>query len=99
MEKIPQLNFFDEILFPLEDVEKSASEIASQFNMDSFSVKNKVVLIDSDIHLKAATSDTKFWSFIFEDKYPNVMQIALQLTAMFWVNLLVQVCIFCNENN
>lgn len=51
--------------------------------MDSSSVENKVLQIISDIHLKATASDTKFWYFISEDKYPNLRQIALHLTAMF----------------
>lgn len=62
---------------------KSRVENASLFNMNSCSVENELVQIISDIHLKATVSDTNFWCFISEDKYPNVRQIALQLTAFF----------------
>ncbi|XP_045465147.1 general transcription factor II-I repeat domain-containing protein 2A-like isoform X1 [Harmonia axyridis] len=81
--KLANIASFMSYPFSCSNIEELATEIASQFNMDSCSVENELVQIISDIHLKATASDTKFWCFIAEDKYPNLRQIALQLTTMF----------------
>lgn len=81
--KLENIASFMSYPFSCKNIEELATEIASQFNMNSCSVENELVQIISDIHLKATASDTNFWCFISEDKYPNVRQIALQLTAFF----------------
>ncbi|CAH0397110.1 unnamed protein product [Chilo suppressalis] len=81
--KLANIASFMTYPFSCKNIEELATEIATQFNMNSCSDENELVQIISDIHLKATASDTNFWCFISEDKYPNLRKIALQLTAMF----------------
>lgn len=82
-DKLTNIVTFMSYPFSCEDIEKSASEISTNFNMEMSSIQGEILQIISDIHLKARANESNFWSFISEDKYPCLKEIALQLTALF----------------
>ena len=51
--------------------------------MENTSIQNEVLQMITDVHLQARASDVKFWSFITQERYPNLKEVALQLTGLF----------------
>jgi hypothetical protein len=62
--------------FGIVDVEDMSTKLNTLFSLDSTVVENEVLILQSDIQLKAHSSDINFWNLLSEEKYPTVKKVA-----------------------
>jgi hypothetical protein len=67
--------------FGIVDVEDMSTKINTLFSFDSTVVENEVLILQSDIQLKAHSSDIHFWNLLSDEKYPTVKKVAFYLTS------------------
>jgi hypothetical protein len=60
-----------------------AMKINTLFSLDSAVAENEVLFLQSDLQLKAHSSDIHFWNLLSDEKYHNVKKVAFCLTSFF----------------
>ena len=54
------------------DRKNIAGKISMIFSMDNVSLENEIITLQSDIFLKARSSEEEFWKYVSRDKYSNI---------------------------
>lgn len=65
------------------DVEVVTSAVSAAFHLDRAATEDEVVALQTDIRLKSVASESGFWHLLSEEKYPNLRNCALRITACF----------------